>query len=152
MPTSAQAHARSHALLLLQKLLNLRDGASPLTLVLDSLEQSSGPVMREFILRAKANQAAGSKIVFVSFATLKKARDVDVFVKARGKSLAALQAEITSHYPRGGSQSKFDSLLRPSPFYLPLNSSLLPLSTHTPRREHTSSQPTPLPPKQKSSS
>ncbi|RYP50175.1 hypothetical protein DL769_010989 [Monosporascus sp. CRB-8-3] len=55
MPTSAQAHARSHALLLLQKLLNLRDSASPLTLVLDSLEQSSGPVIREFILRAKAS-------------------------------------------------------------------------------------------------
>ncbi|RYO86729.1 hypothetical protein DL763_006590 [Monosporascus cannonballus] len=128
MPTSVQAHARSHALLLLQKLLNLRDGASPLTLVLDSLEQSSGPVIREFIVRAKASlfqlppplrlrpgnsieawpfipsPAAGSKVVFVSFATLKKARDVDVFVKARGKSLAALQAEITSHYPRGGSQ------------------------------------------------
>ncbi|RYP69364.1 hypothetical protein DL771_006174 [Monosporascus sp. 5C6A] len=98
MPASAQAHARSHALLLLQKLLNLRDGASPLTLVLDSLEQSSGP-------------AAKSKVVFVSFATLKRARDVDVFVRARGKSLAALQAEITSHYPRGGSQTH-----KPYPF------------------------------------
>ncbi|RYP05561.1 hypothetical protein DL764_003738 [Monosporascus ibericus] len=101
MPTSAQAHARSHALLLLQKLLNLRDSASPLTLLLDSLEQSSGPVIREFMLRAKA---AKSKVIFVSFATLRKARDVDVFVKARGKSLAALQAEIISHYPRGGTQ------------------------------------------------
>ncbi|RYP79961.1 hypothetical protein DL770_006436 [Monosporascus sp. CRB-9-2] len=124
MPTSAQAHARSHALLLLQKLLNLRDSASPLTLVLDSLEQSSGPVIREFMLRAKASLsvptpplststqesltkrvAAKSRVIFVSFATLRKARDVDVFVKARGKSLAALQAEITSHYPRGGSQT-----------------------------------------------
>lgn len=53
MPPSAQSHARSHALLLLQKLLNLRDGASPLTLVLDSLEQSGRPVVREFMNRAK---------------------------------------------------------------------------------------------------
>ncbi|RYP12652.1 hypothetical protein DL767_011187 [Monosporascus sp. MG133] len=120
MPTSAQAHARSHAHLLLQKLLNLRDSASPLTLVLDSLEQSSGPVIREFILRAKASafnprsspfdfdlrisHPPSEWVIFVSFATLRKARDVDVFVKARGKSLEALQAEITSHYPRGGSQ------------------------------------------------
>ena len=53
MATPAQTHARSHALLLLQKLLNLRDGASPLTLVLDSLEQSGRPVVREFMARAK---------------------------------------------------------------------------------------------------
>ena len=53
MATPAQTHARSHALLLLQKLLNLRDGASPLTLVLDSLEQSGRPVVREFMNRAK---------------------------------------------------------------------------------------------------
>lgn len=54
MPASAQSHARSHALLLLQKLLNLRDAASPLTLVFDSLEQSGRPVVREFMNRAKA--------------------------------------------------------------------------------------------------
>jgi elongator complex protein 5 len=53
MPPSAQSHSRSHALLLLQKLLNLRDGASPLTLLLDTLEQSAKPVIREFIARAK---------------------------------------------------------------------------------------------------
>lgn len=46
-------HSRSHALLLFQKLLNLRDGASPLTLVLDTLEQSAKPVLREFAARAK---------------------------------------------------------------------------------------------------
>lgn len=46
-------HSRSHSLLLLQKLLNLRDGASPLTLVLDSLEQTAQPVLAEFISRAK---------------------------------------------------------------------------------------------------
>lgn len=53
MAPSAQAHHRSHSLLLLQKLLNLRDSASPLTLILDSLEQGAGPLVQEFITRAK---------------------------------------------------------------------------------------------------
>jgi hypothetical protein len=51
--SSTKAHSRSHALLLLQKLFNLRDSASPLTLVLDTLEQTGRPVIREFIARAK---------------------------------------------------------------------------------------------------
>ena len=46
-------HIRSHSLLLLQKLLNLRDGASPMTLVLDSLEQTAQSLLVEFIARAK---------------------------------------------------------------------------------------------------
>ncbi|KAI1375243.1 histone acetylation protein 2 [Hypoxylon crocopeplum] len=98
MPSSAKSHARSHALLLLQKLLNLRDTASPLTLVLDTLEQSAKPLIREFLSRAKVSK---SKVIFVSFATLKKPGDVDVFIRARGKSPEALRAEITSHYPSG---------------------------------------------------
>lgn len=55
-PTNS-AHTRSHSLLLLQKLLNLRDGASPLTLLLDSLEQTAKPALAEFITRAKVCQA-----------------------------------------------------------------------------------------------
>ena len=51
--SSAQAHKRSHSLLLFQKLVSLRDSASPLTLILDSLEQSAKPLLREFIERAK---------------------------------------------------------------------------------------------------
>ncbi|KAI0389885.1 Elongator complex protein 5 [Xylariaceae sp. FL0594] len=109
MPSSAPAttssHARSHALLLLQKLLNLRDSASPLTLVLDTLEQSGKVVLREFAARA---QLSGSKIVFISFATVRRPAYLDngqsdaVFVRARGKvrNPAALRAEIVSHYPR----------------------------------------------------
>ncbi|EJT74030.1 hypothetical protein GGTG_07879 [Gaeumannomyces tritici R3-111a-1] len=96
MAPSAQAHRRSHSLLLLQKLLNLRDGASPLTLVLDSLEQAAAPLMREFTSRAKISR---NRVVLVSFATLKKPRDVDVFVKARGKPLKALRSEIAAHIP-----------------------------------------------------
>ncbi len=52
-PTANPIHTRSHSLLLLQKLLNLRDGASPLTLLLDNLEQPATPVVSEFISRAK---------------------------------------------------------------------------------------------------
>jgi hypothetical protein len=53
MAPSLLQQRRTHNTLLFQKLLNLRDGASPFTLVLDSLEQRSGPVVREFAKRAK---------------------------------------------------------------------------------------------------
>jgi len=60
MAPSVQAHRRSHSLLLLQKLLNLRDSASPLTLICDTLEQSAGPLVREFISRAKVSFPPGA--------------------------------------------------------------------------------------------
>ena len=47
MAPSVQAHQRSHSLFLLQKLLNLRDSASPLTLILDTLEQGVGVYVRK---------------------------------------------------------------------------------------------------------
>ncbi|KAI0433082.1 Elongator complex protein 5 [Xylaria sp. FL1042] len=99
--TTTQSHARSHALLLLQKLLNLRDSASPLTLVLDTLEQSGKPVLREFMSRA---QISKTKIIYISFATPRKPADVDVFVRARDKTAESLRGEITSHYPAGRTQ------------------------------------------------
>jgi elongator complex protein 5 len=55
MAPSAQAHKRAHSLLLFEKLLNLRDSASPLTLVLDTLEQSAQPLMQEFARRARVS-------------------------------------------------------------------------------------------------
>ncbi|OLN84963.1 Elongator complex protein 5 [Colletotrichum chlorophyti] len=97
MAPSAENHSRSHSLLLFQKLLNLRDSASPLTLVLDSLEQSAAPVLREFIYRAKVAKA---KVILLSFATLKRPQDVDVVIRARAKNLKALRSEILSHYPK----------------------------------------------------
>ncbi|KAH6686195.1 histone acetylation protein 2 [Plectosphaerella plurivora] len=97
MAPTNQTHSRSHSLLLLQRLLNLRDGSSPLTLLLDTLEQSASPVLREYTARAKVAKA---KIIFLSFATLRRPADVDVFVKGRGKTLRALRAEIVSHFPK----------------------------------------------------
>ncbi|KAM7204175.1 Elongator complex protein 5 [Rhypophila sp. PSN 637] len=96
MAPSAQDHRRSHSLLLLQKLLNLRDSSSPLTLILDSLEQSAGPLIQEFITRAKLGR---STVVYVSFATVKKPHNADIFIKARGKPLKSLAAEIASRCP-----------------------------------------------------
>ena len=54
VPTPFQLR-RTHNSLLFQKLLNLRDGASPFTLVLDSLEQSGVGITREFGRRAKVS-------------------------------------------------------------------------------------------------
>ena len=48
-----------------------------------------------------SRQISRSKIIFVSFATLKKPADVDIFVKARGKTPETLRSEIVSHYPTG---------------------------------------------------
>ncbi|KAI1342083.1 histone acetylation protein 2 [Xylariaceae sp. FL0016] len=102
MPSSAQTqHARSHALLLLQKLLNLRDSASPLTLVLDTLEQSDRPIICEFMSRA---QISKTKVIFISFTTLKKPQDATVFISARGKSIEALRTEVASHNPPNTAQ------------------------------------------------
>ncbi|KAF4120784.1 elongator complex protein 5 [Geosmithia morbida] len=92
----ANVHSRSHSLLLLQKLLSLRDGASPLTLILDNLEQKARPILSEFITRAKISK---SKVIFLSFETLKKPTDVDVFVKAAGRDVRKVHAELMLHYP-----------------------------------------------------
>ncbi|KAG6006258.1 hypothetical protein E4U43_000468 [Claviceps pusilla] len=89
-------HSRSHSLLLLQKLLNLRDAASPLTLVLDSLEQPAQPVLEEFLMRAKI---AKTKVILLSFTTVAKPKDVDVFVKAAGRDLSVVMKELVGHYP-----------------------------------------------------
>ncbi|KAI1438801.1 Elongator complex protein 5 [Xylaria sp. CBS 124048] len=97
-PSTTQSHARSHALLLLQKLLNLRDSASPLTLVLDTLEQSGRPILREFMTRARISK---SKLIYISFATPRRPAGVDAFVRARGKNAESLRSEIASHYPSG---------------------------------------------------
>ncbi|GJN85665.1 hypothetical protein PLIIFM63780_009235 [Purpureocillium lilacinum] len=96
MATVSSVHTRSHSLLLLQKLLNLRDAASPLTLVLDSLEQPAGPLVAEFITRAKISK---TKVVFLSFATLRKPRGADVLVKAAGRDLASVRRELLAHVP-----------------------------------------------------
>ncbi|KAF8427413.1 Elongator complex protein 5 [Tirmania nivea] len=102
MPPQKQplSHRRTHHLLLLSRLLNLRDAsASPFTLLLDSMSQSSKPLVGEFIRRANL---AKCTVVFVGFESLRAPFSVGregqtlkhVFIKARGKAIAELQREI----------------------------------------------------------
>lgn len=56
MAPSLLQQRRTHNTLLFQKLLNLREGASPFTLILDTVEQSGAPVVREFARRAKVSE------------------------------------------------------------------------------------------------
>lgn len=59
MPPSALHHRRAHNLLLINKLLDQRDATSPFTLLLDSVEQSGRPLVREYIRRAKVRIHCG---------------------------------------------------------------------------------------------
>ncbi|PNP53429.1 hypothetical protein THARTR1_06123 [Trichoderma harzianum] len=96
MAPTANSHGRSHSLLLLQRLLNFRDAASPLTLLLDNLEQPARPVISELMTRAKL---AKTKIIFLSFSTLRKPRDADVLIKATGKDSSVVARELLAQYP-----------------------------------------------------
>ncbi|CUS11538.1 unnamed protein product [Tuber aestivum] len=90
MPPQSLHHRRTHNLLLIARLLSLRDGVSPFTLLLDSLSQSARPLLREYIRR----QQSGTRMIFVSFETAVAPEGVSVFIKARGKELVELQREI----------------------------------------------------------
>ncbi|KAF3925668.1 hypothetical protein ABW21_db0208812 [Orbilia brochopaga] len=84
-------YRRTHNLLLGTRLLSQRGTPSPFTLILDSLSQSSIPLVEEYIARAKV---ARVNIVYVSFTTLRPPKDVSKVIKARGKTLDSLQKEI----------------------------------------------------------
>ncbi|KIV91491.1 hypothetical protein PV10_06025 [Exophiala mesophila] len=81
MSHSNLQHRRTHNLLLISKLLNQRDTASPFTLVKDSLEQPAKPLLREYIRRAKLSKTS---VIFLSFETFTKPKDVDFFVECYG--------------------------------------------------------------------
>ncbi|KAF2084353.1 hypothetical protein K490DRAFT_75889 [Saccharata proteae CBS 121410] len=93
MPPSHLQQRRAHNTLLISKLLNGRENASPFTLIIDSLAQSGKPLVREFVRRANA---AKTRVVFVSFETLRAPKGVDVFVPARRQSATMLQKEIAA--------------------------------------------------------
>ncbi|KIW16697.1 hypothetical protein PV08_03885 [Exophiala spinifera] len=83
MTHSNLSHRRTHNLLLLSKLLNQRDHASPLTLVLDTLEQPASPLVREYLRRSRLSKTTAT--VFLSFETFVRPRDVDHFVECYGE-------------------------------------------------------------------
>ncbi|RKF80188.1 Elongator complex protein 5 [Golovinomyces cichoracearum] len=101
MTSTASKHKSTYNTLLIQKLLNLRDGASPFTLIIDSLEQDGLPIINEFRKRA---QISDTKSIFVSFTTpLKKVySEAYTFINARRKSLGSLRAEILSRITMPG--------------------------------------------------
>ncbi|KAI9802798.1 MAG: hypothetical protein M1833_001397 [Piccolia ochrophora] len=86
-------HRRNHHLLLISRVLNLRENASPLTLIIDSVEQSAKGLIRGFIQRAKAAKIA---VTYVSFETEQRPAGLDSFVDAQGRSTTELQRDITS--------------------------------------------------------
>ncbi|PYI10761.1 hypothetical protein BO78DRAFT_383158 [Aspergillus sclerotiicarbonarius CBS 121057] len=93
-PTNT-SHRQTHNLLLISKLLSLRDTASPLTLVLDSLEQPATPLTKEYIRRAKLSK---SHITFIAFETLKPLEGVDAFVSARRKTPLEILKAVGAAY------------------------------------------------------
>ncbi|OJJ43827.1 hypothetical protein ASPZODRAFT_122945 [Penicilliopsis zonata CBS 506.65] len=90
------SHRRTHNLLLISKLLSLRDTASPLTLLLDSLEQPATPLIREYIRRAKLSKV---HVTFIAFQTLKRPDGVGAFVSARRKRPADIAKEAVAACP-----------------------------------------------------
>jgi elongator complex protein 5 len=98
---------RAHNLLLISKLLNQRDASSPFTLVIDSLEQSAKSLIREYIRRAKISK---SKVVFVSYETLKPPEGIDLFIQATRKPFTSLQKEIAAAGSEGKTLLIFDTL------------------------------------------
>ncbi|KAF9891308.1 hypothetical protein FE257_004163 [Aspergillus nanangensis] len=89
------AHRQTHNLLLISKLLSLRDTASPLTLLLDSLEQPATPLVREYIRRAKISKV---HVTLIAFETLRAPDGVDAFISARKKTLAEVAKEVGAVY------------------------------------------------------
>ncbi|KAJ5809285.1 Histone acetylation protein 2 [Penicillium pulvis] len=89
------SHRRTHNLLLISKLLSLRDTASPLTLLLDSLEQPATPLIQEYIRRAKLSKV---HVTLVAFETLKRPDDCDAIVYTRRKTPAEIIKEVTAAY------------------------------------------------------
>ncbi|KMU76920.1 hypothetical protein CISG_05963 [Coccidioides immitis RMSCC 3703] len=87
---------RTHNLLLLSSLLNQRDTASPLTLLLDSLEQPATPLLREYIRRARLSK---SQVTFVSFETFTRPEGVDSFLSATRKSPNEVAKEVVASFP-----------------------------------------------------
>ncbi|KAJ0425323.1 Elongator complex protein 5 [Aspergillus carlsbadensis] len=91
MAPSNISHRQTHNLLLISKLLSLRDTASPLTLLLDSLEQPATPLVKEYIRRARLSKV---HVTLIAFETLKPFEGVDAFIPARRKTPSEILKEV----------------------------------------------------------
>ncbi|KAK5272414.1 hypothetical protein LTR99_001806 [Exophiala xenobiotica] len=97
------SHRRTHNLLLISKLLNQRDHASPFTLVLDTLEQTAKPLIREYLRRSRLSKTS---TIFLAFETIIKPRDVDHFIECydESKSPERIAREVMELLARSGSK------------------------------------------------
>ncbi|KAL4905318.1 hypothetical protein BDW74DRAFT_21402 [Aspergillus multicolor] len=102
MAPSSLSHRQTHNLLLISKLLSLRDTASPLTLLLDSLEQPATPLIKEYIRRARLSKV---HVTLIAFEALKPHDGVDAFVSARRKSPTEIMREVAAAYKPDSSNS-----------------------------------------------
>jgi hypothetical protein len=104
MAPSPIQQRRTHNTLLFQKLLSLRDGASPFTLVLDTLEQSGGPIVREFARRAKVCAFCHWILLYNIIKDIKQVRACSLtfsfLVKAFESSWKFLGCHVTGCQPR----------------------------------------------------
>ncbi|KAF3490637.1 uncharacterized protein GIQ15_00154 [Arthroderma uncinatum] len=96
MSSNNVSHRRTHNLLLISKLLNLREGAAPLTLVQDSLEQPAAPLLKEYIRRTRLSKG---HVTFISFDTLTRPAGVDSFITTKGKAYEEIAKEVVASYP-----------------------------------------------------
>lgn len=106
------AHRRTHNLLLISKLLNQRDHASPFTLVLDTLEQPANLLIREYLRRSRLSKTT---TIFLSFETFVKPRYVDYFVECYGdgQNPAKIARRLQEILMKGGSKrTSFQSTKR----------------------------------------
>ncbi|KAA8911330.1 Elongator complex protein 5 [Sphaerosporella brunnea] len=111
MPFPAD-HRRTHNLLLLSRLLSLRDNASPFTLLLDSLSQSAAPLVTEYISRAAA---AKLTTLYVSFGTAPymPSNNNMTIIGARGLGLQQLSQKISAALSSAGAGKKALIILSP---------------------------------------
>ncbi|KAL1896584.1 hypothetical protein Sste5346_004618 [Sporothrix stenoceras] len=87
--------------LLFQKLLYMRNGVSPLTLVLDTVRESGMPLVEELMLRAKRDAPGHprTKVVYVASHLItprSRSPHVDVVVERRGQPLDAFREKIVA--------------------------------------------------------
>ncbi|KPI36897.1 Elongator complex protein 5 [Cyphellophora attinorum] len=87
------SHRRTHNLLLISKLLNQRDHASPFTLVLDSLEQPAKPLLREYLRRAKIGKSFS---IYLAFETIRKPGDADLYVTCWDKTPVQISNAVSA--------------------------------------------------------
>ncbi|KAL8767681.1 MAG: hypothetical protein Q9209_005861 [Squamulea sp. 1 TL-2023] len=89
---------RTHNLLLIQKILTLKAETSPFTLVLDTVEQGAGGLVREIVGLAKTSK---THVIYISHSALYAPSGTDTFIKARRKTPEALKQEILGAIPPG---------------------------------------------------